>query len=237
MNLKIKGSYYSLEGAVLIITSILLSGCSSGVMRFRGELPPESIAFHQKTVQGETPQSMLPGAVESRALLPIPIPSPNPEAVIIDTPPCSPLLPASSARTGNTIPKTDRADQREVYIVQSGDTLYGISRRKNMSVDSLKYENRLSSNLIRIGQELIVYSKLNKRAVIQPAASALLEKPTTIQHKTTIVTPMLQKRSVDSGDPLKKETDVLAVAQKKQAIIADITAQEHKELACTGAYP
>ncbi|MEN0000459.1 MAG: peptidoglycan DD-metalloendopeptidase family protein [Pseudomonadota bacterium] len=42
------------------------------------------------------------------------------------------------------------------YIVQSGDTLYGISRKTGASVDALRRTNSLTSDSLRIGQALIV---------------------------------------------------------------------------------
>ncbi len=45
----------------------------------------------------------------------------------------------------------------KTYIVEKGDTLYSISRKFNVSVDSLKGYNGLESNTISIGQELYVH--------------------------------------------------------------------------------
>ena len=42
----------------------------------------------------------------------------------------------------------------EVYIVKSGDTLYGIASRYGVGVDDLKNYNNLNSNIISIGQQL-----------------------------------------------------------------------------------
>ena len=42
------------------------------------------------------------------------------------------------------------------YIVKSGDTLYGIAKKNGISVDDLKKENNLSSNVLKIGQVLII---------------------------------------------------------------------------------
>lgn len=42
------------------------------------------------------------------------------------------------------------------YQVEKGDTLYAISRRFNISVSDLKSKNNLTSNLLSIGQVLIV---------------------------------------------------------------------------------
>ena len=53
------------------------------------------------------------------------------------------IIPSSSA-SGNT------------YVVQRGDSLYSIARRFNVSVDSIKSKNNLKSNLLSVGQKLII---------------------------------------------------------------------------------
>ena len=52
--------------------------------------------------------------------------------------------------TDNSITETNYP----VYTVVSGDTLYSISKRYNVSVDSIKALNNLKSNLLVIGQRL-----------------------------------------------------------------------------------
>ena len=46
------------------------------------------------------------------------------------------------------------------YIVKNGDTLYGIARKFNMSVNDIKKLNNLTSDLLSIGQSLII-NKVN----------------------------------------------------------------------------
>ncbi|MDD6387811.1 MAG: LysM peptidoglycan-binding domain-containing protein [Bacilli bacterium] len=43
-----------------------------------------------------------------------------------------------------------------VYIVKKGDSLYSIAQKYNTTVDELKRKNNLSSNLLSIGQILII---------------------------------------------------------------------------------
>ena len=43
-----------------------------------------------------------------------------------------------------------------IFIVQKGDTLYSISRKLNIPIDTLKSLNNLNSNEIYIGQQLIL---------------------------------------------------------------------------------
>ncbi len=50
------------------------------------------------------------------------------------------------------------ADQYRVHVVQTGDTLYSISRRYFITVEELKQLNALSDNIISVGQELKIQS-------------------------------------------------------------------------------
>ena len=43
-----------------------------------------------------------------------------------------------------------------VYIVKKGDSLYSIAQKYNTTVDELKRKNNLNSNLLSIGQILII---------------------------------------------------------------------------------
>ncbi len=60
------------------------------------------------------------------------------------------------------IPREETKEvETKVYTVKSGDTLYGIARKYNLSVDELKKLNNLTSNNLSIGQKLIVSSSLS----------------------------------------------------------------------------
>ena len=44
----------------------------------------------------------------------------------------------------------------QTYIVQSGDTLYGISKQFGVSVEEIKAENNLSSDFLTVGRVLLI---------------------------------------------------------------------------------
>ena len=50
----------------------------------------------------------------------------------------------------------DSTSQQTTYIVQKGDSLYSIAQKYNTTVDSIKRKNNLTSNLLSIGQKLII---------------------------------------------------------------------------------
>lgn len=54
------------------------------------------------------------------------------------------------------IPTTEDQTLPKTYIVKSGDTLWSIARENNISVSELKDANNLETNLLTIGQQLII---------------------------------------------------------------------------------
>lgn len=62
-------------------------------------------------------------------------------------------------------------NEYDTYIVKSGDNLYAIARRYGISVDKLKEINNLSSNLLSVGQKLLVPNNDNKKYVVKPGDS------------------------------------------------------------------
>ncbi len=62
-------------------------------------------------------------------------------------------LPSNTDETQN--------DTNNIYIVKSGDSLYKIANMYGISVDELKQANNLTSNLLSIGQTLIIPNKNN----------------------------------------------------------------------------
>lgn len=58
--------------------------------------------------------------------------------------------------------------QTKEYIVKKGDTLYSIASELNTTVDELKKANNLTSNMISIGQKLIVPNELETIYTVKP---------------------------------------------------------------------
>ncbi len=64
------------------------------------------------------------------------------------------LATAASAPSVSTKPRPAPASSSTSYVVRSGDSLWTIARKNNISVDALKRANSLSSNRILAGQRL-----------------------------------------------------------------------------------
>ena len=54
------------------------------------------------------------------------------------------------------------SDKSSTYTVKSGDTLYSISRKLNVSVDEIKRANNLTNNLLTVGQILQIPTDTTK---------------------------------------------------------------------------
>lgn len=80
-----------------------------------------------------------------------PVPSPTSGAKVTATP--SPLPRPTQTRTSAPRPTPIK------YKVKSGDTLLGIAIKFDVSVDAIKEANRLTSDAIHIGDELIIPPK------------------------------------------------------------------------------
>lgn len=52
------------------------------------------------------------------------------------------------------IPATSSSSSSQVYTVKKGDSLYQIAKKFNITVDSIKKKNNLTSNTLNIGQKL-----------------------------------------------------------------------------------
>lgn len=56
--------------------------------------------------------------------------------------------------------------EENYYIVKSGDTLYKIANMYNLSVDELKELNSLTSNIISIGQKLLIEKNIKPNTIV-----------------------------------------------------------------------
>ncbi|NIQ10947.1 MAG: LysM peptidoglycan-binding domain-containing protein, partial [Gammaproteobacteria bacterium] len=92
----------------------------------------------------------------------------NARAIQIGTNLIIPLNPDAKGKTALAALKDDyKRSRRKYYTVRSGDSIWTISRKFNVTEKQLRVWNRLGwSNVIRPGQRLIVSSRAAKRKVV-----------------------------------------------------------------------
>lgn len=104
--------------------------------------------------------------------------------------------------------------ERIVYRVKSGDYLGKIASRHRCSVAQIKRWNRLSSNNIRVGQQLVIY-----RGGVAPASSSASSAPSASEKVTTASAPAnATTYIVQKGDVLGK------IAERHGCTVAQIKA-------------
>ena len=116
----------------------------------------------------------------------------------------------------------------ESYVVKSGDTLAGISRRTNVPIDALKSANNLSGSAIRIGQTLVLPGTQSAPAKAAPTrkvetASVTKAPPAPKPEAPKVAAAAAPKAEAEDHapkpytPPAGKETNVASIQQNTQA--------------------
>ena len=129
------------------------------------------------------------------------------------------------ASTNTTRTEASARPQSGKYTVQSGDSLYAVSKKTGVGVAELKAANQLSSSTLRIGQVLTIPSA-DGNAKVARAESAKVDPV------KTGTTPPVQKVSAAASDeakpagytpPRKADTQIAAVEDNDKAAAPDAT--------------
>ena len=209
-----KASHRYLRTAALFILAGFATGCSSGTQRFTDSFYTGATANQQQAINKQAGYQQMPqttGSIQSSELPPV-AGQPSYQAAqsqsqptysasasqptqvasagqVMGTPPHNlGEMPSSSSSGSSTTAKKNGS-----YIVQSGDTLYSVSRKTGVSVESLKSANGLSNGAIRVGQSLIVPGGHNTEVASAntktATPAALPETKQTTPAKTAAATP------------------------------------------------
>ena len=104
----------------------------------------------------------------------------------------------SSGKSGENVSNIKTKE----YVVQKGETLYGIAKKNNMTVaDLISINNLDSSNVIKVGQKLKVYD--NSNVVLPPKNSSANE---IVQTQSKNDEKQIIKQATEPS-PLEKVTD------------------------------
>lgn len=97
---------------------------------------------------------------------------------------------------------------KKIHVVSRGETLYSISTKYNISQSDLKEWNRLESNIISIGQELIVgYTAGNNQTAVIVQDIEVEEDDTEDVEVQTIVVPEPEMTKAEDTKDFKKVTE------------------------------
>ncbi len=110
----------------------------------------------------------------------------------------------SPITTNHTTGKTN-----EFYTVQTGETLYAISKKLNVSISNIKKWNELNSNSISVGQVLKIKSAAAPvvKETVQATTDQVLENPVPVKVEVAN-TADVSETSVKSEAPKKKPIEV-----------------------------
>lgn len=202
-----KASHRYLQTAALFILAGFATGCSSGTQRFTDSFYTGATSNQQQAINKQAGYQQMPqssGSIQSSDLPPVAgqpsyqaaqpqpsygSPASQPTHVasagqVMGTPPHNLGQMQSSSASAST---GGMAKKNGSYIVQSGDTLYSVSRKTGASVESLKSANGLTNGAIRVGQSLIVpggHTTELASAATTPKTAAPANQPETKQLAT-----------------------------------------------------
>lgn len=111
----------------------------------------------------------------------------------------------------SSLPKENRIQYRH-HAVRRGDTLHEIAKRYGVSVEAIRTANRLHSNLLRAGQDLLI--PMSTRP-ITPTALAAAAKPTPVVQASSGPQPIIHH--VRSGETLS------SIARRYGVLVRQLT--------------
>jgi cell wall-associated NlpC family hydrolase len=138
-------------------------------------LKPPTTGNTKPATSSANTNAVLPNARGSDASIVVPVlknaPMPN-----LSTPPTAPVISSTVVDTGSSIPIEQplpeaRSDAPELfYTVVAGETLYRIALRYNVTIESIRAANSLTSDAISAGQRIKI--PVATTAAIVPASSS-----------------------------------------------------------------
>ena len=83
-------------------------------------------------------------------------------------------LTSNTLQIGQILKLKEENTQPNIYTVQKGDSLYSIARRYNTTVNRLKEINNLTSNLLQVGEQLLIEDNTQNQE--QPSNTYTIKK-------------------------------------------------------------
>src|SRR5699024_3467884 len=125
------------------------------------------------------------------------------------------------------------------YKVKSGDTLWGIALKNNVTVDELKEWNNLSADLILVNQELAIGESAEEQASVpevQTPAQALepaAETETEVEEEPAVEVPAateVEVQETEEAEAVEVEAEEEPVeAESEEEVEAEVEAEVEEE--------
>lgn len=82
-------------------------------------------------------------------------------------------LSSNMLSVGQKLLVTDELQSEGLYTVQKGDTLYSIAKKYNTTVDKIMSMNNLNTNMLSIGQKLVIPESISLNTYIVKSGDTL----------------------------------------------------------------
>jgi LysM repeat protein len=99
----------------------------------------------------------------------LPCPDPYDHMITLQTfakdrlPVASPIAPKVNPQTAPQKPPALSVPKGKVHVIQAGENLWKIARKYKVSIEALRKANRLESDKLRVGKQLIIPTKADQR--------------------------------------------------------------------------
>ncbi len=187
--------------------------------------------------------------VGQTVLIPINTPAGSTRTATAKATPAAPAETPASTSTATTasLPTEGSAKGNKVHKVQPGQTLFSIARQNKVSVDDLKKWNKLSTNTVVVGQNLVLgpVAKTPTQATASTKAPAssepeeVVSAPKQSSAPATAATPASTTETPAKESSTKKSTAVAAKTEtpvKAEATTKAADAEDEKETGKTTEY-
>jgi len=126
-------------------------------------------------------------------------------------------VPATTAVVTTTTAATQSAI-KTTHTVGTGETMYGISRMYNISIDQLKAWNGITTNDVKLGQVLMITAPMNQSQTVAAVPAPVSTQPTvTVVKKDEPVTA-----TAAAGAPVKISETVLGSDEVRESGLAEL---------------
>ncbi|MYL19335.1 LysM peptidoglycan-binding domain-containing protein [Halobacillus litoralis] len=146
----------------------------------------------------------------------------------------SQTLAVSNAHSNQASTSTTKSSNASTYTVKSGDTLFAISQKFNISVDQLMAWNNLSSTLIYPGEQFKVDGQKAAETSTAPAEESTVKSSESSQKSSSSSNASAKETSAESTEAVQANTNKGTSNDVVKEITAEATAYTANCTGCSG---